>query len=210
MILIEYLSISLAVCLVVFSLMWCSKLQGGSWAWLEDRAFAFHEFCKNTFAGICATAAFILLNPELSLVWWEWLASVAVGALACWIGEKFGTGWQSGAVVLWDADHYWQEMEQESFMEWPVFKQIIRLLPKNMFGVFMVIALRGVLWGFPFVLLFPISFEFHKLIFAWVVALPAAHAMGAGFQYSLTPDHGAWGRKEELRWLITLLIAVNL
>ena len=207
---INLILVPLLVGLSVLTLMWCSKLQGGAWHWLEERAHYFHDFCKYTAAGICSIIIFNCFIFGWSLPWWWWLASISVGAAGCRFGETFGTGWQSGAVATWDAKYYWEEMEKESFMEYPIFKQIIKLLPRNMFGVFCVIALRGSLWGLPFLFLIPISPEYWKLCYAWIVGLPVAFAIGKAFEVSLSPKHGSWVRKEELRWLITILIAIYL
>ena len=212
MMVLNLLLVPLIVSLVVLGLMWSSKLQGyGNFMALKDVSPELHDFIRYSAAGLISILVFVYLKVEAVSWTWEWPAVLASAFVATYVGEKFGTGWISGAVVSWDANDYWNDEEYDEWMKLPVFKQIIRILPKNMFGVFIVAMLRGLLWGIWFAPIgYFIDVKFYLLVWAWVTALPAAHAIGAAFQHSLTPEYGSWGRKEDLRWLLFTLIAINL
>lgn len=207
----NYILIPFIVSFTLFALMWSGKLQGyGNFKPLKDFNSELHDFVRYAFAGLLTVTIFTFLQIDWSILTWQWALILLAGALSTWLGEKAGAGWVSGAIYNWNANYYWQEGEQDRWMQLPVFRQIIKLLPENMLGVFMVAGMRGLLWGLPFSLLLWIDTDYHKLILAWAFSLPASQAIAAGMQHSLTPEYGSWGRHEEIRWPLTLLIGVNL
>jgi len=200
----------LIVALAVLGLIFCARLKGyGNYIALKDFSPEFHDFIRYTVDGLIIVGVFTYWN-DISLQGWEWLVVFACGALMSYAGESFGTGWQSGAISHWDANLYWETMEQETWMGWPIIKQIVDILPRNMFGVFCVMAIRGSLWGVWALPLYFIDPLYLYIAWSWCVSLPTASAIGKAMEVSVGSHLGSWERKEETRSLLALINALVL